>query len=131
MEESPATRRSAWIGDAAALGLVAGLDLALHLSLLGRYGFWIDELYFIACGEHLDWGYVDHPPLVAVAARGAHLLFGDSVFALRVFPAVAVAILVFLTGWIARALGGGRRAQIVAAVAACVVPVYALFGNVL
>jgi len=113
------------------VALVAGLDLALHLALIGRYGYWIDELYFIACGEHLDWGYVDHPPVIGVAARLSRLLFGDSLFALRLFPALAAAGLVFLTARIARAFGGGRAAQIIAAVATCAVPTYALFGNVL
>ena len=51
--------------------IVAGIALAtvgLHVALSGRYGYWIDELYFVACGEHLAWGYVDHPPLIAVIA---------------------------------------------------------------
>jgi hypothetical protein len=113
------------------LGVIAALALALHLALSGRYGYWIDELYFIACGEHLAWGYVDHPPLIAVVATLSRLLLGESLFALRFFPAVAAALLVFLTGWMARALGGGRSAQVMAAVAAFVAPVYCVFGSVL
>jgi hypothetical protein len=54
--------------------VVAAIDLALHLTLSGSYGYWIDELYFIACGDHLDWGYVDQPPLIAVVARVSRLL---------------------------------------------------------
>jgi hypothetical protein len=121
-----------WLRDGGGLILVvAATDLALHLALSGRYGYWIDELYFIACGDHLDWGYVDQPPLIAVVAHVSRLLLGDSLFALRFFPAVAAAALVVLTGSMTRALGGGRNAQVIAAVAVCVVPVYALFGNVL
>jgi hypothetical protein len=118
-------------GDVAVLAAIAIANLALHLALSGRYGYWIDELYFIACGEHLDWGYVDHPPLIAAIAAGARWLFGDSLFAIRVFPAMAGAALVFLTGLLAGQLGGGRTAQIIAAVATSAAPVFALFAGVL
>jgi hypothetical protein len=118
-------------GDAAVLGAIALAVFALHLALSGRYGYWIDELYFIACGEHLDWGYVDHPPLIAAVAALARRLFGDSLVGLRVMPALAGAALIFLTGWMARALGGGRTAQVVAALAATAAPVYRAFAGVL
>ena len=128
----PADRsRASARGDAAVLGAIALADLALHLALSGRYGYWIDELYFIACGAHLDWGYVDQPPLIAVVAAFARLLFGDSLFAIRFFPALAGAALVFLAGWLARQLGGGRTAQVTAAVAVVVAPVYAGFAGLL
>jgi hypothetical protein len=126
------TSPSGWLRSGGGLVLVvAAIDLAMHLVLSRRYGYWIDELYFIACGDHLDWGYVDQPPLIAVVARASRLLLGDSLFALRFFPAVAAAALVVLTASMARAFGGGRSARVIAAVAVCVVPVYALFGNVL
>ena len=123
--------RGRGVRDALPLAAIAGADLALHLALSGRYGYWIDELYFIACGEHLDWGYVDHPPLVAVAAKLPRLLLGESLLALRLLPALAGAATIFLGGWLARALGGGRAAQILAAVAVGAVPVYSLFASVL
>ncbi|HSP97966.1 MAG TPA: glycosyltransferase family 39 protein [Candidatus Dormibacteraeota bacterium] len=126
----PQQRQSAG-SDAGVLGAIAALDVAIHLALAGRYGYWIDELYFIACGAHLDWGYVDHPPLIAAVAAAARWLFGDSLVGLRLPAALAGGLLVFLTGWIARALGGGRTAQIVAAVAALVAPVYLAFAAVL
>lgn len=118
-------------GDAAVLTYLASAKLLLHFAVNGRYGYWIDELYFIACGEHLAWGYVDHPPLIAVAAKASRLLLGDSLFAIRFFPAVAGALLVFLTGWMARALGGGRFAQVLAATTVIVAPIYLAFGNLL
>jgi len=117
--------------DATPLLLLAAATLLLHLALSGRYGFWIDELYFIACGEHLDWGYVDHPPLIAFAAQGSRVLLGDSLFAIRFFPALAHAGLVLLTGWLARALGAGRFGQVLAALTVLGAPVYLAFGNLL
>src|SRR5213592_495711 len=56
-------------GDVGMLASVALAKLALHLVLSGRYGYWIDELYFLACGDHLAWGYVDLPPVVAAVAK--------------------------------------------------------------
>ncbi len=86
--------------------------LLIHLLTNGQYGYFRDELYFLACGEHLDWGYVDHHPLVAVAAKLSRALFGDSLFAIRLIPAVAGATKILLTGLIAKELGGRRFAII-------------------
>lgn len=55
-------------GAAALVGLVALAKLVLHLATAGRYGYFRDELYYIACSRHLDWGYVDQPPLIALVA---------------------------------------------------------------
>lgn len=115
----------------AALACLAAAKLLLHFLVNGRYGYWIDELYFIACGEHLAWGYVDQPPLIAFVAAASRWLMGDSLFAIRFFPAVAGACLVFLTGWMARELGGGRFAQVLAAVMVLVAPIYLAFNNLL
>ena len=52
----------------AIVGYVALAKPALHLATAAVYGFFIDELYFLACGEHLAWGYVDFPPLTAFQA---------------------------------------------------------------
>ncbi len=125
-----APERSAAADAAVLLSLAAG-KLLLHFLVNGRYGYWIDELYFIACGEHLAWGYVDQPPLVAVVAKVSRSLLGDSLFAIRFFPAVTGALLVFLTGWMARVLGGGRFAQVLAAIAVIVAPIYLAFDNLL
>ena len=125
------SRASTARADAALLAAIGLADLTLHLVLSGRYGYWIDELYFIACGAHLAWGYVDHPPLVAAVAALARGLFGDSLFAIRLLPALAGAALVILAGWMARHLGGGRTAQVTAAIATLIAPVFAAFASVL
>src|SRR5919198_5131773 len=108
--------RQLLLSDRAVLAYLAAAKLALHFLTNGRYGYWCDELYFIACGEHLDWGYVDQPPLIAAVANLSRWLMGDSLFALRFFPAVAGALLVLLTGLMVRELGGGRFAQALSAV---------------
>src|SRR5436309_13742231 len=113
------------------LASVALAKLALHHVLSGRYGYWIDELYFLACGDHLAWGYVDMPPLTAAVAKASRLLLGDSLLAIRLLPAVSGALLVFLAGRVARELGGGRFAQLAAAVAVLVAPVYLALQGVL
>ncbi len=64
--------------------LVALGQLALQLATTGRYGYFGDELYYLACADHLDWGYVDHPPLSIALLAGWRALLGDSLFALRV-----------------------------------------------
>src|SRR2546423_13933031 len=48
---------------------LAGLDLAAHLALAGRYGFHRDELYLLACGRRLAWGSLDHAPLAPAPSR--------------------------------------------------------------
>ena len=113
------------------LGSIALAKLALHVVLSGRYGYWIDELYFLACGDHLAWGYVDLPPFVAVVAKASRLLLGDSLLAIRLLSAVSGALLVFFAGRIVRELGGGRFAQVAAAVAVFVAPVYLAFHGLL
>jgi Dolichyl-phosphate-mannose-protein mannosyltransferase len=87
--------------------------LTLWSQHLG-YGYFRDEFYYIACGHHLAWGYVDHGPIVAVQARVGELLFGNSVFAIRILSAVAGALTIFLTGIIGWALDGRRPAQALA-----------------
>jgi hypothetical protein len=98
--------------------------LLLHLLTSGRYGYFRDELYYIACAHHLGFGYVDQPPLSILLLRLSELVLGDSLFAIRVLPAVAGAAIVALTGVIARELGG--RAWAVAL--ACAGSLCALFN---
>jgi hypothetical protein len=84
----------------------AALTLLVHLLTNHRYGYFRDELYFIACARRLDFGYVDMAPFSAFLLRIELILFGTSLFALRLFPAIAGALTVAFTGAFARALGG-------------------------
>jgi hypothetical protein len=109
-------------------GLAVGA-VCLHLIFAGRYGYFRDELYYAACGQHLAWGYVDHPSLAPFLARLSRALLGDSLYALRFLPALASGAKVFLAGWIARELGGRRFAQFFAAFCVLVAPIYLTFDS--
>lgn len=104
--------------------LFAALKLALHALAITNYGYFRDELYYIACSKHLAWGYVDHPPLSIALLALNRALMGDSLVALRWLPAVAGAGTVFLTGILARALGASRFGQVVACLCAILPPVW-------
>src|SRR5208337_3197556 len=69
--------------------LISACKLLVHLYAGRHYGYFVDELYYLACSRHLDWGYVDQPPLIAVITWLARSLLRDSLPALRFFPAVA------------------------------------------
>jgi 4-amino-4-deoxy-L-arabinose transferase-like glycosyltransferase len=105
------------------LAALAGAKLLVHGALSGRYGYFRDELYFLECGRRLDWGYVDHAPLIGLVARVA-LLLGGSLPVLRLIPAVAGALLVALAVVLAKELGGRRFAQGLAGLAVIAAPIY-------
>ncbi len=105
----------AWAG----LALVVAGKSLLNLLAAGRYGWHRDELYYLAAGRHLDLGFVDFPPVTAVLARLSEALWGTSLIGLRSFAIAAGAAVVVLTALIARELGGGRWAQLVAALSVC------------
>jgi len=107
------------------------VKLLLHLPVLHRFGFHHDELYFIACGDHLSFGYVDHAPLVPWIARLATTVFGESLVGLRIFATLAGALTIFLIGMLASRMGGGRFAQLLACLAWLVAPVSLRTGNML
>jgi len=99
------------------------VKLLVHAALSGRYGYFRDELYFLDCGRHLDWGYVDHAPMIGLVARVV-LGLGGSLHAVRLVPALAGALLVILAGLLARELGGGGFAQGLAGLAVIAAPIY-------
>src|SRR5438270_719695 len=103
---------------------IASAKLLLHLLTVTRYGIFRDELYYLACSEHLAWGYVDHPPLVVFLLWIARHTLGDSLPAVRLLPALAGAALVIMAALLAREMGGGRFAQGLAAFSMLPVPIY-------
>ena len=117
------------LSDLAVLSYLALLAIFIHFLTNGGYGYFRDEFYYMACGKHLAWGYVDQPPFVALMAFVTRHLLGDSLFALRFFPAICGGLIVLLTGLMVREFGGGRLAQALAAVAVMVAPVYLAIDN--
>lgn len=93
---------------AAVILFFGAVELILHLLVNGRYSYFRDELYYIACSKHLAWGYVDQPPLIALTVRISRMLFGDSLVGLRLFATLAMIAVIALAILIARELGGGR-----------------------
>ncbi|MCU1224986.1 MAG: hypothetical protein JWQ42_3079 [Edaphobacter sp.] len=109
--------------------LFAAIKLILHIAAnlweahIG-YGYFRDELYYIICGRHMAWGYVDHGPGVALQAKLAVAIFGKSLAGIRMLSALAGAGRVFLTGVLAWSLGGRRPAQALAMIGVLVAPQY-------
>jgi hypothetical protein len=102
--------------------LLAAFAVILQLAMAQNYGIFRDEMYFIACGDNLDFGYVDQPPMIALVARLSTTLFGNSLLGLRLWPALALAATIILAAMIARELGGGRFAQGFASLAVLAAP---------
>jgi hypothetical protein len=106
--------RPPWAGIAAIAVAAFGMEMAVS----ARYGYVRDELYFLAAGHHLAFGYVDQPPLTPLLARLAGAVGGNTLVALRVLPALGLAALVVLTAAMSRVLGAGRTGQLLAALGA-------------
>jgi hypothetical protein len=120
----------AWYaGGMAIVAAIALVKVAIHLYADRFYGYFVDELYFIACSKHLAAGYVDQPPLIAFIVRFERILLGDSLQAIRFLPALAGGAKVILAGWMARELGGKRFAQGMAALATLMCTGYFAFDH--
>ena len=121
--------KTSWRSSLRLAALFAAATFLLHFLINLRaqsigYGLFRDELYYLVCGRHLDWGYVDQPPFVALAARASELVFGWHSLALfRVLPALAGGLQVAGTGLLAREMGGRRIAQVLAMASMMACPV--------
>lgn len=102
--------------------LLAGAVAVLLTAVSGAYGYFGDELYFLAAGHHLAWGYADQPPALPLLALAMDTLAPGSVAVLRIPATLATVAGVVLTALLAREFGGGRRAQLLAAGAFAVSP---------
>ena len=130
-DKIPEERRThpSLLGSGTILFFLALVKLLVHLLTAENYGYFRDELYYIAASERLALGYVDFPSFVALATALARATLGDSLLALHLLPALAGAAVVVLAGLMARELGGGRFAQGLAALAVLVAPNFLVFGT--
>ncbi|MFL5854484.1 MAG: ArnT family glycosyltransferase, partial [Solirubrobacteraceae bacterium] len=108
----------------------AGLSAVL-VAFAGGYGYHRDELYFVAAGRHLDWAYADQGPFTPLVARAMSEIAPDSLTVLRIPSALAAGATVLLTGLLARELGGGPRAQVIAAACTAVAGLVLFTGHTL
>jgi 4-amino-4-deoxy-L-arabinose transferase-like glycosyltransferase len=118
------SRIFSWLkSDVGLLVLLAIVRVVLHTATNGQYGFHRDELQTLDDARHLDWGFVVYPPVVPLLARLELVLFGTSLVGFRLLAAVAVSAAMVIAGLIAKELGGGRREQVLAAIATGISPV--------
>ncbi len=105
-----------------AVWLIAAVFVAAELAVSGRYGFMQDELYFIAAGHHLAFGYVDQPPIAPLLTRITGVL-GVTPTAIRIIPALAGGAVVLMAARLAALFGAGRLGRVLAALATACAPV--------
>ena len=107
----------------AAVFVLALVRVAIYIIAAPHYGYFRDEMYYLACGEHPAWGYMDQPPLIAWIAWLLEHTIGVSLYALRLLPMLGDVCCMMLTAQLARKLGGGRWAMFLAALAVLVAPI--------
>ena len=115
---------------AALAGVATGVALVLVI-FAGGYGYHRDELYFLAAGHHLAWGYADQGPLTPLLAHMMDVVAPGSLTVLRLPSALMAGATVCVTGLIAFELGARRRAQTIAASCAAVASVLLVVGHLL
>ncbi|MCX6134002.1 MAG: glycosyltransferase family 39 protein [Ignavibacteriales bacterium] len=106
---------------------IALAQLVIQMLFHGNYGYFRDELYYIAGSKHLAFGYVDQPPLSLLILTAVRWVLGDSLHAIRFLPALAISATAILAALMALRLGGGRFASVLAAL--CVVAAPVLLGQ--
>jgi len=122
-------KKISFTGDTAILLYIAAATTIAHLLVSGNYGYFIDELYTLACSRHLSLAFVDIPPVVPTLTRLVTLVFGDSLTAIHILPSIFSGAAVIIVGMMARELGGGRKAVIFAGLCAAFVPVWMALGS--
>lgn len=113
-----------------AVGLVVVLKFLVHLLASGSYGYFRDELYFLDCARHLQWGYVDDAPGIVILFKGA-LLMGGSLRVIRILAALGGAATVLSASLLARELGGRGFAQVFAGLCVLAAPIFLIMDGIL
>jgi 4-amino-4-deoxy-L-arabinose transferase-like glycosyltransferase len=96
--------------------IIAIFNVALHLSVLNNLEYHRDEMLYFSLGQHPDFGYNSVPPMIGWLAWILQNVFGFSLFAVRIIPALMSGVLIILTARMTKELGGSDYAQILAAV---------------
>jgi hypothetical protein len=104
------------------VAILPALVVAVLVIAASRDHYFRDEFYYLACSHRMAWGYVDQPPFSIAVLWVVRHLFGESLMVLRVTSAAAFAALMFVTAGIARRLGGGAFAELLAMVGVAVAP---------
>ena len=131
-QPSPGSRARSFLANG--LLIVVAIALAkfvFHCYFNNRYDYFRDEFDYMACGNHLAWGYVDQPPLIPFLIRICRAILGDSLRSIRFIPALASSLLVVQTAVLARELGGRRYALLLSAITAVIAPQYLSNGSLL
>jgi 4-amino-4-deoxy-L-arabinose transferase-like glycosyltransferase len=110
---------------------IALAKLLFHIYFNNRYGYFRDEFDYMACGDHLAWGYVDQPPLIPFLIHICRTVLGDSLRSIRFIPALASSLLVLQTAVLAREFGGRRFALLLSAITILIAPQYLSNGSLL
>jgi len=128
----PSTAKPSFFADGMSVVCLLALgNFLVHLYFNNRYGYFRDEFDYMACGEHLSWGFVDHPPLIPFLIKMSRLVLGDSLRSIRFVPALAVSAAVILVAMIARELGSRGFGVVFAALAFIISPISLSDGSLL
>jgi hypothetical protein len=124
--------QGSWFSSGMALiWAIALAKFLFHVYFNNRYGYFRDEFDYIACGNHLAWGYVDQPPLIPFLTHVSRAVLGDSLRSIRFIPALASSFLVVQTALIVREFGGRRFALLLSAITVLIAPQYLSNGSLL
>jgi hypothetical protein len=124
-------RKSFFVSGMAVIWLIALAKFLFHIYFNNRYGYFRDEFDYIACGDHLAWGYVDQPPLIPFLIHICRAVLGDSLRSIRFIPALASSLLVVQTAVLAREFGGRRFALLLGSITVVIAPQYLSNGSLL
>jgi hypothetical protein len=129
LKSTGATRPSRLSSRFALVGYIVLVRVLLYLLAATHYGYFRDELYYLACGEHPAWGYVDQPPMIGWIAWLLQHTIGTSLWAIRLLPLLADVGAIAVTANLAQKLGGRRWAMFFAALAVLVTPIFLSFSH--
>ena len=105
--------------------LLAVFNILIHLLVVNNLEYHRDELLYFSLGQHPDFGFATVPPMIGWIAWFMQNVFGYSLFAVRLFPALLSGVLVLLVSAIARELGGSSYSRILASIG-FIISVFAL-----